>query len=271
MSDQAESLRRLVERLAPVRPHKARRIAFMSGKGGVGKTSLAVNTALALARMSRRTILIDCDLGLANADVLVGIQPKATLDGILTAGGDVRKALIQLSSGLRLLPGAGAIVPRQAVNSGKLEKVLDRLDDKAEFIIMDAAAGIDEGVQHVGRLTDEVVVIAIPENASALNAYRLIKVILGLRPAHAVRLVVNRAESASSARRTAFGLIDAAREFLSSDPEYLGWVPYDPLVEQAGRERRPLVERYPTSEASRAIIALAQRLMQPPPKPPAAA
>jgi flagellar biosynthesis protein FlhG len=269
--DQADKLRRLVEQVTPRKPHKARRIAFLSGKGGVGKTSIAVNVALAMARMGRKTILVDCDLGLANADVLLGIQPRATLDGIFMSGKDISRAIVNLPSGLWLIPGAGAIVPRQAVNSGKLEEVLDRIDNDAEFILLDAAAGIDEGVQHVAKLSDEVVVVAVPENAATLNAYRLIKVILDMRPAPAVRLVVNRAGSSGAAKRVASGLIGAAREFLSNDPEYLGWIPVDPIVEQAGRERRPLVERYPGSLPSRAIVALAQRLIQPPPHPPTAA
>lgn len=271
MPDQAEKLRRLVEQVTPRKPHKARRIAFLSGKGGVGKTSLAVNIALSLARIGRKTILIDCDLGLANADVLLGVQPKATLDGVFAAGKDVHRAIINLPSGLWLIPGAGSTLPKQAVDSGKLENVLERIDNDAEFILLDAGAGIDEGVQHVARLSDEVIVVAIPENAATLNAYRLIKIILGMRPAPAVRLIVNRAVSKEAARRVASGLIGASREFLKTDPDYLGWIPVDQLVEQAGRERRPLVERYPGSMPSRAIVALTQKLIVPPPRPPSAA
>ncbi len=271
MPDQAESLRRLVERVVPKPPHKARRMAFLSGKGGVGKTSMAVNIALAMARMGKSTILMDCDLGLANVDVLLGVQPRRTLDSLITAGGDVRKALINLPSGLWVLPGAGSIVPRQGTQGGGLDRVLDRIDDRAEFILMDGGAGIDEGVQYVAGLSDEMVIIATPENASALNAYRLIKVILSNAVPPAIRLIINRAENEKDARRTALGLIGASREFLANDPEYLGWVPRDPIVEQSVRERRPFVEKYPGSLAARAVVALAHKLVNPPPRPPVAA
>jgi len=271
MPDQAESLRRLVEHIYPGPPHKARRIAFLSGKGGVGKTSIAANIALALARMGRRTILVDCDLGLANVDILFGVQPKVTLDGVITAGRDVRRALINLPSGLRLLPGASTIVPRQGVSSGRLQQILHHLDDKAEFILMDGGAGIDEGVQYVAGLSDEVVIVSAPESAAALNAYRLIKVILSRRSTTAIRLIVNRAPNESSARRIAAGLARAAREFLDTEPEYVGWIPLDPIVAQAGKERRPFVEKYPGSPPARAIVLLAQKLAQPPPAPPQAA
>lgn len=271
MADQAESLRRLLERNTPRLPHKARRIAFLSGKGGVGKTNLAVNCALVLSRMGRKTILIDCDLGLANADFLLGIHPKTTLDNILLAGKEVKSAVIVTSSGLSVVPGAGAIIPRQAVSGGKLETVLISLDNEAEFIIMDAGAGIDEGVQYVARVSDEVVVVALPESAAAINAYRLIKILHEQNPHLALRLIINKSPSHNSAFRTASGIMKAGRDFLNLEVEYLGWIPDDSTVEQAARERRPFVEKYPASDASRAVIALINRLIQPPATPLSAA
>jgi flagellar biosynthesis protein FlhG len=252
-------------------PHQARRIAFLSGKGGVGKTSLAVNIALAMARLGHKTILVDCDLGLANADVLLGIQPRTTLDRVLMKNGDPRNAIVILPSGLWLLPGAGMILPQEAVDTGRLEHVLQALDADVDFILMDGGAGIDEGVQHVASLADEVVIVAAPESASTLNAYRLIKVILENRQDLSVRLVVNRAHNDFAARHTANRLANAVNKFLSTEPEFIGWVPSDPIVEQAARERRPFVEKYPGSMPSRAIISLANRIIQPPAGPPEAA
>ncbi len=272
MPDQAENLRRLVETVVPrIPPHKARRIAFLSGKGGVGKTSLSVNISLALARMGKKTILIDCDLGLANADVLLGIQPKFTLDSLITDQNDIGKALVSLPSGLWLLPGAGTVIPSKAVSSGRLGHVLEALDNRAEFIIMDGGAGIDEGVQHIAALSDEVVMVASTESASTLNAYRLIKVLLDLDPFLPIRLVINRAQNDKGARKTADRLAAAVSRFLSTEPEYVGWIPFDPVVEQSAIERRPFVEKYPGSLPSRAIVSLAKRLLSPPPVPPRAA
>ena len=271
MTDQADNLRRLLERVTPKLPHKARRIAFLSGKGGVGKTSLAVNTSLTLSRMGHKTILIDCDLGLANADFLLGIQTVSTLDSVIVSGQDVRKAVIVMPSGLWLVPGAGSIIPRQAVLSGRLEHMLDRLDGDAEFIIMDAAAGIDEGVQYVAQLSDEIVVVAMAESAAAINAYRLIKIMHEHKPPPAIRLIINRSPSHTAAQRTAAGIMKASSDFLDMGIEYLGWVPNDPTVEQAARERRPLVEKYPASDSARSIVAIASRLIQQPPKSPDAA
>jgi len=262
----------MVDRYLPApQPHKARRIVFLSGKGGVGKTSLAVNISLALARMGHRTILMDCDLGLANADVLLGVQPGNSLDNVLISNGDPRSAIIALPSGLWLLPGAGTIVPGDAVHNGKLEAVLGRIDDDADFIIMDGGAGIDEGVQHVASLSDEVVIVAVPESASTLNAYRLIKVLLEKRPNLSIRLAINRAHNDFSARHVANRLSNAISKFLPAEPEFIGWVPTDPIVEQAARERRPFVEKYPGSLPARAIVSLAHRIIQLPPGPPVAA
>ena len=272
MQDQAEKLRSLVRSIAPkIPPHNARRISFLSGKGGVGKTSLAVNIALALARMGHKTILIDCDLGLANADVLLGVQPRLTLDRLLTSDSEVRRALVNLPSGLWLLPGAGQIVPRDAVDTGRLEHVLESLDDSAEFILMDGGAGIDEGVQHVAGLSDEIAIIVSPESTSTLNAYRLIKVLVDRNPRLTVRLIINKVLNDFAARRAAGRLTNAVRKFLDTDPEFVGWVPTDPIVEQSAIERRPFVERYPASLPSRAVVTLALRLLQLPPEPPRAA
>lgn len=271
ISDQAENLRKLVETVVPKLPHKARRIAFLSGKGGVGKTSLAVNVAVVLARMGKKTVFVDCDLGLANADILLGIQPRITLDGLLANGGDIKKSLIEVPSGLWILPGSESTVPKKAVGGGRLQYVLMGLDDEYEIIVMDGGAGIDEGVQHVGMLADEVVVVTSPESAAAVNAYRLIKVLLGHKDPPAIRIVINRARNDAIASRAASSLLGAVKQFLDTDPEYVGWVPGDQIVEQAAKERRPFVERYPGSLPSRAVVSLANKLYQPPPGPPRAA
>jgi flagellar biosynthesis protein FlhG len=271
MSDQAENLRRLVETVIPKLPHKARRIAFLSGKGGVGKTSLSVNIAVILARMGKKIIFVDCDLGLANADILLGIKPRITLDGILANGGDVKKSLIEVPSGLFILPGSESTVPRIAVGGGHLQDVLMGIDDHAEIIIMDGGAGIDEGVQHIGMLADEVVIVASPESASAVNAYRLIKVLLNHENPPSIRIIINQVRNNATARRVAGSLSGAVKQFLDTDPEYIGWVPKDPIVEQAAKDRMPFVERYPGSLPSRAVMTLANKLYIPPPGPPRAA
>jgi flagellar biosynthesis protein FlhG len=269
--DQAANLRRLVETVVPKLPHKARRLAFLSGKGGVGKTSLAVNIALVLARMGKKTVFVDCDLGLANADILLGIQPRITLDGILANGGDVKKSLIEVPSGLFILPGSESTIPKKAVGGGRLQDILMELDNDAEIIIMDGGAGIDEGVQHIAMLADEIVIVTSPESAAAVNAYRLIKVVLGHKDPPAIRIVINRARNDSNAGRAAASLLGAVKQFLFTDPEYIGWVPKDAIVEQAARERRPFVERYPGSLPSRAVVSVANKLYMPPPGPPKAA
>lgn len=271
MSDQAENLRRLVDTVIPILPHKARRIAFLSGKGGVGKTSLSVNIAVILARMGKKIIFVDCDLGLANADILLGIKPRITLDGILAEGGDIKKSLIEVPSGLFILPGSESTVPRKAVGGGQLQDVLMGIDDHAEIIIMDGGAGIDEGVQHIGMLADEVVIVASPESASAVNAYRLIKVILNHENPPSIRIIINQVRNNATARRVAGSLSGAVKQFLDTDPEYIGWVPKDPIVEQAAKDRMPFVERYPGSLPSRAVMTLANKLYIPPPGPPRAA
>ena len=270
--DQAENLRRLVESIYPaLPPHKARRIAFLSGKGGVGKTSLAVNIALTLSRMGHKTILIDCDLGLANAELLLGVQPDVTLDNLLTKEEDVKKALLVMQSGLWVLPGAGSTLPRQALDTGQLGRVLNQLDNLAEFVIMDGGAGIDEGVQHIAALSDELLIVAVPESSSTLNAYRLIKILHKNNPHIPIRMIINRAKNDYSASKTAERLNSAVRKFLGSDTQFLGWIPSDPIVEQAAVERRPFVEKYPGSMPARAIVALANKLLEPPPVPPRAA
>jgi flagellar biosynthesis protein FlhG len=126
-------------------------------------------------------------------------------------------------------------------------------------------------VQYVAQLCDEVVVVAMAESAAAINAYRLIKILNEHRPPPSIRLIINKSSSHTSAQRTAAGIMKAGSDFLDMEIEYLGWVPLDPTVEQAARERRPLIEKYPASDSARSIVAITSRLIQPPPQHPDAA
>ncbi|MBN1420111.1 MAG: AAA family ATPase, partial [Planctomycetes bacterium] len=179
MNDQADSLRRSVLASAPAQaPARARTIAVTSGKGGVGKTNLAVNLAIAAARRRRRTILVDADYGLANADLILDVDPRWNLSHVLAGEVDPREALVEGPEGVRLLAGASGI-RRLADLDGEGREAAARafasLAGDADLLIIDTGAGIARNVIATAAAADEILVATCPEPPAIADAYAVVK------------------------------------------------------------------------------------------------
>ena len=265
----------------------ARALAIASGKGGVGKTNLAVNLSIALARTGQRVALVDADMGVANADVLCGLNPRARLDqAIVGAGGGPngtaaapRRTLNDLAvdapGGFRLVPGAVAHVRSTDADPSLRQRFLDGLADldaTADLIVLDAPAGVGPTVLACVEAADRTVVVATPEPTSIADAYALVKsfhLALLARGEHGgpagaadlrLQLVVNQAADEREARRVHERIESVARRFLSRRVPLAGWVPSDAQVPQAVRAREPFLLRSPNAPASKAVAHLAADL-----------
>lgn len=291
-TDQAASLRALrevrVERSAavvessttapllqppPPAYSRARVIAIASGKGGVGKTNLAVNLAVASAQAGRRVILVDADLGLANADVLCGLNPARRLDPAAfepRASGQAPSLadwLVDAPGGWRLLPASAGLVAMADLppaHRARLVKGLDELATLADLLIIDSAAGVGRTVLSLAEAADLCIIVVTPEPTSIADGYATLKALhlaAGSGGGGAgVGLVVNQARDRAEATRTHARINAVAERFLGESVPLLGWFAQDAAVGAAVRARVPLLLHRPTSRMARSIRQLAAEL-----------
>lgn len=273
MNDQATTLRRMAANPATsfrARPNEttreassrcARAVAVSGGKGGVGKTNVAVNLALALAARGRRVSLLDADLGLANADVLLGLNPRYNLGHVLAGQRRLEEVVVETEWGVRLLPGGSGI--EEMANLGRSEHrriaaELQAVEEASDFLVIDTAAGIAGNVTGVLEAASEVIVVTTPEPTSVVDAYALIKILHRNTPGKKVRVIVNNAVGVGDAEHTFTQLNSAAGRFLGRPVEHLGTIPRDPSLAEAVRERIPVLAYAPDAPASRALRLIAK-------------
>ncbi len=267
MSDQAENLRRLVRHLekgkdyqvaAPARPLRRRRsrvIAVSGGKGGVGKSSVAVNLGLAMAATGRRVLLVDADLGLASLDVMLGLDARNSLADVVLDGLPAGQAVARIAGGLDLLPGASGVAEMTSLKPIQLDHLLaelTRLEGNYEVILVDTAAGAGGEVRAFLRAADRVVVVTTPEPTAITDAYALSK-LLSRDGQRDLGVVVNMARSEREGQKVAARLAAVARRYAGVEIAQLGAVPFDWQVAAAIRERRPVMLGRPRCAASVAL------------------
>ena len=257
--DQADRLRELMG--LPFR--RARSIAISSGKGGVGKTNIAVNLGIALARLGRKVVLADVDIGLANADVLLGVQPRFHLGNVLAGEVGVLDALAPCPGGLQLLAGSNATAFSDLSEEERdfLAARFHELERHSDFLIVDTGAGISRNVIEFCRAADEVLVVTTPEPTAVTDGYALIKAIAREKGHGRIRLLVNQAGDRMEAGHVCERVRMVAQRFLGLEVENLGYVLLDDRVRSAVRQRRPFVQEAPRSPASVCIRAIAERIL----------
>lgn len=266
--------------LSAVRAEMARRhaapargvrvITVTSGKGGVGKTTVALNLALALVQSGTRTLLFDGDLGLANVHVLAGLSPRNTIVELLQGQASIDEIIHDGPAGLKLICGGSGISGLADLKMDFvhfLGRELRRIAHGADTVVLDTAAGLTASVLHFIRLADEVIVVATPNLASTLDAYSLIKVARQEQMPGRIGLLVNQAVDDGQAAHVRDKICACARQFLGFAPHPLGQLLRDPLMEAAVQRRQPYLLAYPETENARRFAALAAALA---PRPPAA-
>ncbi len=264
MIDQASGLRNVLERGAGGgRLGRVDAIAVASGKGGVGKTFVAANLAVAAARAGRRVLLIDGDLGLANVDVVLGLHCRHTVGDVLRGTVSLQRALVPGPCGVSVLAaGSGAewLARLDARGLAVLHDELTLLGSGFDLIVIDCAAGIGRNVHFFARVTGRVLLTLTPEPTALADAYALLKA-LADDCAIEVHVVVNQALSADDAR-DAFGRLRAVSErFLDVEPSFIGYVPRDEDVRRSVRARQPVMTYSATSRAACAIDRISRAVL----------
>ncbi|HYG66265.1 MAG TPA: MinD/ParA family protein [Anaeromyxobacteraceae bacterium] len=262
--DQASSLRDMVGRPSD---HPLRVVAVASGKGGVGKTHVAANLAVLAARSGRRVLLIDADLGLANADIVLGICPTHHLGHLIDGTATADEVLTPGPHGVRVIGASSGVQElTQLTDEQKLRLVgaFDPLDERFDLVLVDCGAGIGDNVIFFAGAAQEALLVVSPEPTSLSDAYATVKVLSQRAGVHQFQIVANQA--ADFQGRDVFRrLTQVTDRFLSAKLGYLGSVPRDDSIHRAMQVQQPVVDLYPRAPASRALAALADTLLASPP------
>ena len=249
----------------------ARTLAIASGKGGVGKSNLAANLAVALGERGARVLLVDADLAQASLDLLLGLHPRFDLQHVLAGDRTLEEIQVQGPQGVRLIPASSGMPELADLDDYRREcllRGLGTLDPAVDLILIDTASGVSRTVTSFCLAADEVLVVTTPEMPAFSDAYSLIKVLHAQGVSRAPRLLVNMACSAEEAEETSHRIRLVARRFLSLELESWGYVPFDPSVGRAVRLQEPVVTAFPHAPSSIAYRALAERLWDPAPRDP---
>lgn len=238
-------------------------IAVCSGKGGVGKSNVALNLAIRLSMAGNRVALIDADMGLANLDVLVDADVRGNLSHVVNGARTLDEIVVELPSGVQLIAGASGLVKMANLSDfqrAHLMNQLNRLEIENDYIIIDCGAGIGPNVISFAAGADSILVVTTPEPTAITDAYAVIKVLVQKNVNATMSLLVNQVESRSEAKATSQRIIDVARRFLDTRVFDAGYIKNDPKVREAVRKRHPFILQFPNCNASKCISALVHRL-----------
>ena len=236
-------------------------ITVTSGKGGVGKTNVVTNLAIALSRAGKRVLVLDADLGLGNIDVLLGLTPKYTLEHVLSGARSLSDIMLQGPSGIRILPASSGLSQLTALTEPQhliLQAELEQVSHLIDILLIDTGAGISSNVTFFAAAAQSIIVVVSPEPTSLTDAYALMKVLLRQYRERKFHVLVNLAKSPNEAARVFAKLEVAASRFLQISIDYLGAVPLDDYLPMAVTQQRAVLDRYPQAPSSRAFLSLTE-------------
>jgi flagellar biosynthesis protein FlhG len=244
------------------RPSRRPRIlAVTSGKGGVGKTNVVANLAAGLAEMGKRVVILDADFGLANVDVLLGLNPHFHLGHVLYGRKKLAEIMVEGPGGIRIIPassGLQCLAELTLEQRNHLVRCFAELEGEADFLLIDTAAGISTNVLHFLLSAPEIVVVSAPEPTAIVDAYAVIKIVLAEEPGKTIRVLINSVSDEEESRDVFRQINSVVKRFLNREVIYLGHIERDPHVLKAVRGQVLVTNSYPGAPASRCFRKLAQ-------------
>lgn len=236
-----------------------RTIAVTGGKGGVGKTNVSINLAVAAADAGHKVMVLDADLGLANVDVMLGLHPKYDLSHVMRGERTLEESLVEGPSGVQVVPGASGIQYLAELNNVEhagLIRAFGDISNKLDLLIIDTAAGISDTVVSFSRASQEIVVVVCDEPASITDAYALIKLMnrdYGIRRFH---ILANMVKDDQEGKKLYEKMCMVTDRYLDVMLGYMGSIPYDEALKKAVRKQQPVIKANPSSPASGAFRKL---------------
>jgi len=243
-----------------------RTVTIASGKGGVGKTNVVANLAIALRKMGKEVMILDADLGLSNVDILLQLAPRFNIQHVIRGEKKLGEVIVEGPYGIKVLPASSGVQELTHLDSLQRVRLLDEFeayDKDIDILLIDTSAGISENVAFFCVASREIVIITSPEPTAIADAYALIKVLFTRYQEKEFQILVNSARSEADAKEVYRKLAMAADRFLNVSLDYIGFLPYDKSVQDAVRAQKPFLEMFPNKAASLAIEELAMRFAQP--------
>ena len=276
MMDQANKLRQIIDNLKVKEPEKevdvkathklksAKVITVTSGKGGVGKTNITINLAIALSEMGKRVTVMDADLGLGNIDVLLGVVPKYTLVDVIFNNKNIVEVISDGPGNIKFVAGGSGIEDLAKLDNYQIQKFLANialLDKISDIILIDTGAGLSDSVMNFVMAADEVILVTTPEPTSITDAYAIIKAVSKRDSNKTVKLIINRAENATEANNITNKFSMVTQKFLEIKLQPLGFILQDNMVIKAVKAQQPFSISFPKSMASKQIKDISKRLL----------
>lgn len=243
--------------------HPVQVIAVTGGKGGVGKSNVTVNLGIALAEMGRRVVILDADLGLANIDILLGINANKTIEHVLNGECDLRDVMVPGPGGIKIVPASSGIqhltqlAPMQ--HAGIIQAFSD-IGDDVDVLLIDTAAGISDTVLSFVRASQEVILVVTDEPTSITDAYAQIKLLNRDHDIFRFRIVANMVKSSQQGAALFTKLTRVTERFLDVALQYVGAVPSDDALKRAVQRQKAVILAYPRCKAATAYRSLARKV-----------
>ena len=257
--DQAQGIRQM-KSSRPVRV-----IAVTSGKGGVGKSNVAVNLAVTLAQGGERVMVMDADMGLANIDILLGLSPKMNLSHVISGECSLEDTIIEGPAGVKIIPASSGVAAMSdltpAENAGVIRS-FSELTEPVDTLIIDTAAGLSDSVVSYTRAAREVIIVVCDEPASITDAYAMIKVLNRDYDMHRFHVLANQAHGIQQGRELYTKLARVSEKYLDVALNFLGTIPYDDCLKKAVQKQKSVVESFPRSPSSMAFRQIARKTQQ---------
>ena len=271
MNDQAKALREIIDKVnngnisTPIGAIKtnAKVLTITSGKGGVGKTNVTVNLAIALSNMGYRAVVIDADLGLANIDVMLGMIPKYNLLDVIKNDKSIIEILSKGPKNVKFISGGSGAEELVRLRPTELEifvRNIGMLDKIADVILIDTGAGITDNVLRFVMAANDVILVTTPEPTALSDAYALIKAVGNRDDSKKINLIINRADSAIEAQTAMQKLNVVASKYLKIKLTFLGYLYNDPIVSKAVKKQVPFLLEFPDSTVSKNMIELSKKV-----------
>ena len=266
--DQAEQLRNAIKMKSLSSVNTARVITITSGKGGVGKSNLAVNLAIQLRKAGKRVVIFDADFGLANVEVMFGAIPKYNLSDLIYRGKSIREIITPGPMEIGFISGGSGVIGLKNLYREQimyLVKAIGELNDVADFIIIDTGAGISDQVLEFVMASPEVLLVSTPEPSSLTDSYSLLKALYKnpnfISGGTTIHVVANKIMSAEDGQAVYDKLNSVVSQFLHGSLNFLGMIPQDTALERAVRQQKTVSLQEPNSNSAKAFEVLCRNLL----------